>query len=121
MTGYVGLANLGPNYAGGYWDTDAYVWDTLADVRASLESIARGHGYAAHVAEWDEHGTCRAGAWDDSRTPCTDTPTILLACGGDRWGTLETLESDGPYACDLIAYIGRDGYAHTSRDVVSHI
>lgn len=120
MPGYVGLANLGSNYAGGYWSTDAYVWDTLAAVRASLDSIARGYGYAAHVAEWDDDGTVHAGAYDDSRTPCTDTPTILLAYA-EPPGALEALEHDGPYACDFIAYIGRDGHAHTSGNVEAYI
>jgi len=118
MVRYVGLASLGANYSGGYWDRDAYVWDTLTDVRASLESIARGQGYAAHVAEWDDDGAAYAGAYDDSRTPCTDSPTILLTLNGP--GVLEVLESDGPYACDHIAYIGRDGYAHISRNIDAH-
>ena len=83
-------------------------------VRASLDSIARGQGYAAHVAEWNDDGSAYAGAWDDSRTPCTDSPTIAIASNGA--GALAALESDGLYACDRIAYIGRDGYAHTSRD-----
>jgi len=115
MVKYVGLANLGPNYSGGYWGTDAYVFATLADVRASLDSIARGRGYVARVAEWNDDGTARAGNFDDSGTPCVDRPTIMVAHNVP--GALEALEADGAYACDYVAYIGADGYAHVSRDI----
>ena len=69
---YVGTVTMGPNYAAPYWDADAYVWDTLEDVRASLASIRRGRGVAARVAEWDDDGSARAGAVDDSLTLCAD-------------------------------------------------
>ena len=90
---YVGIVNMGPNYAAPYWETDAYVWDTLEDVRASVRSIRRGYGVAAHVAEWDDTGAAYAGAFDDSCTPCADDVSITVMRNGADVLTLA--ETDG--------------------------
>lgn len=90
---YVGIVNMGPNYRAPYWDGDAYVWDTLEDVRASVRSIRDGYGVAAHVAEWNEDGSARAGAFDDSGTPCADDVSILIMRNGKDVLTLA--ETDG--------------------------
>lgn len=90
---YVGIVSMGPNYRESYWDGDAYVWDTLEDVRASVRSIRDGYGVAARVAEWDDNGVARAGAWDDSRTPCADDVHVtILRNGAD---VLTLAETDG--------------------------
>lgn len=78
MVKYVGLVSMGPNYSQPDPSTDAYVWDTLDSVRASLRSIARGRGANARVAEWDADGSARAGYVDHSLTPCADDVDILL-------------------------------------------
>lgn len=90
---YVGIIDMGPNYRAPYWDGDAYVWDTLEDVRASVRSIRNGHGVAARVAEWDDDGAARAGALDDSLTPCADDVSILILRNGADALTLA--ETDG--------------------------
>lgn len=90
---YVGIVNMGPNYLAPYWLTDAYVWNTLDDVRASIRSIRDGYGIAARVAEWNDDGSARAGAFDDSRTPCADDVSItVLRNGAD---VLTLAETDG--------------------------
>lgn len=90
---YVGIVSMGPNYRESYWDADAYVWDTLEDVRASVRSIRDGYGVAAHVAEWNEDGSARAGAFDDSLTPCADDVSIVVLRNGADVLTLA--ETDG--------------------------
>lgn len=114
---YVGVVEMGANYSSPYWDGDAYVWDTLDDVRASLWSIARGAGVAARVAEWsDDESTAHRGHYDDSLTPCA-TPTILLAVNDGAPDTLRNLQNDGPYACDYAAYVGPRGGLVVTRDI----
>lgn len=90
---YVGIVNMGHNYAAPYWDADAYVWDTLEDVRASIRSIRDGWGVAAHVAEWNDDGSARAGAFDDSCSPCADDVSIVILRNGADVLTLA--ETDG--------------------------
>lgn len=90
---YVGIVNMGPNYRESYWDGDAYVWDTLNDVRASVYSIRRGWGVSARVAEWNDDGSARAGAFDDSCSPCADDVSIVVLRNGADVLTLA--ETDG--------------------------
>ena len=47
---YVGIIDLGPSYSPAQWETDAYVWDSLDDVRASLASVRAGRGACNRVA-----------------------------------------------------------------------
>lgn len=90
---YVGIVRMGSSYAEPYWETDAYVWDTLADVRDSLRSIRRGRGVAARVAEWGDDGCAIPGALDDSLTPCADdVRAYVLRNGAD---VLALAETDG--------------------------
>lgn len=90
---YVGIVHMGPNYSEPYWDADAYVWDTLADVRASLASIRRGRGVDARVAEWGDDGCAIPGAVDDSLTPCAEDVRAYVLLNGP--GVLSLAETDG--------------------------
>ena len=90
---YVGIVMMGPNYREPYWDIEAYVWDTLEDVRASARSVRNGRGVAARVAEWNDDGSARAGHTDDSRTPCADDVSIIVLRNGADVLTLA--ETDG--------------------------
>lgn len=90
---YVGIVHMGPNYRAPYWGTDAYVWNTLDDVRASIRSIRNGRGVSAHVAEWNDDGAARAGAFDDSGTPCADDVHVIVMRNGADVLTLA--ETDG--------------------------
>lgn len=88
---YVGTVVLGPSYSHPYAASDAYVWDTLADVRRSLASARAGRGIGAHVAEWDYDGAAHEGHWDDSLTPCVDGAYAIVVRNAP--GALEALET----------------------------
>lgn len=90
---YVGIVHMGPNYSEPYWETDAYVWDTLEAVRDSLRSIRRGRGVEARVAEWGEDGCAIPGAVDDSLTPCAEDVRAYVLLNGA--GVLGLAETDG--------------------------
>lgn len=113
---YVGTLDLGPSYSAPYADADAYVWDTLDDVRASVASAARGRGVAARAAEWPEDdGPAAAGHLDDSLTPCTEDVRALVFRNVP--GVLRAMETDGAYAAEYVAFIGPRGAVRVSRDV----
>ncbi len=112
---YVGILHLGPSYSEPQMAADAYVWDTLDDVRASLNSAARGYGINASVAEWDdEDGPARRGTHDSSLTPCTDGVTVIV------WrnlpGTLRAAETEGFYSADYAIDYGPRGGIRTHRN-----
>lgn len=108
---YVGITFMGPNYSAPDIASDAYVWDTLADIQASADNIGLGYGVRARVAEWADDESAYAGAYDDSRTPCADSVRILV------WhnvpGTLTGAYEATP---DYVVYIGARGGIRVSRD-----
>lgn len=107
MVKYVGIVSMGPNYSAPDPAVDAYVWDTLDSVRASMRSIARGYGVAAHVAEWDESGSAYAGYTDGSLTPCADDVTVLIWHNGP--GALDSMEREAASAYRLVRFGPRGG------------
>ena len=105
---YVGTVTMGSSYSAPYAATDAYVWDTLADIEDTVRSASAGRGVRARVAEWDDDGAALAGHFDDSLTPCADDVTVWFT--DNTPGALEFLERDGGLA--RRAFLGPRGGFH---------
>ncbi len=112
---WVGIVYFGQSYSDPDPTIDAYVWDTLLDVRHSVVSVARGRGVDARVAEWtdDGEGCARAGHHVDSLTPAADHPRIYV------WSnipdTLRVMEESGPPLAERVVYIGARGGVRVSN------
>lgn len=119
MTEYVGIWNGGAEYRESEWAIDAEIFTSLDQAAAVLaDRYALGYVLSPRnipkVAEWDTspYGPttfARAGHENHNLiAPCVAMgSTILLA---DRTRTnLETLETDGPYACTHRLEIGPRG------------
>jgi len=116
---YVGMVHMGASYSGPDPETGAYTWNTLEGVRHTVDSITRGRGVDASVAEWDDDddAPARAGHMDDSFTPCADDVHVLVFANVP--GVLDAMRREGGYAADYVVHVGPRGGIRVTRDIVS--
>jgi hypothetical protein len=116
---YVGMIYMGAGYSNPEPETGAYTWNTLEGVRHSVDSVIRGRGVDASVAEWnddDDDAPARAGHVDDSSTPCADDVRVLVFANVP--GVLDAMRCEGAYAAEYVVHVGPRGGIRVTRDVV---
>lgn len=124
--GYVGLWSGGDGYSAGEWATDAEIFTSLEHARVVMADryrlgyVLRGAN-VPHVAEWREspHGEHQAYAvagesGHNLMAPAVAMNSTLLLAPRDR-APLESLETDGPYACTHLLEVGPRGGVKTTR------